>query len=140
MSNAVVLVDTGPLVAMFDPSDRARESCLTELGRLERRRLVTTLAVVTEATYLLDFSKSAQQAFLTFVASGAVELAELGATLVSKAQSLMAKYADLPMDFADATLVVLAESLDTTTIFTLDRRDFGVYRTGRRKFRLIPKP
>src|SRR5688572_11419161 len=125
---------------MFDPSDRARESCLKELGRLERRRLITTLAVVTEATYLLDFSKSAQQAFLTFVASGAVELAEFGATLVSKAQSLMAKYADLPMDFADATLVVLAESLDTTTIFTLDRRDFGVYRTGRRKFRLIPKP
>ena len=51
----------------------------------------------------------------------------------------MAKYADLPMDFADATLVVLAELLGTTTVFTLDRRDFGIYRLGRRKLTLLPR-
>jgi predicted nucleic acid-binding protein len=52
----------------------------------------------------------------------------------------MSKYEDLPMDFADATLVVLAETLGTTSIFTLDRRDFGVYRIGRRKPTLLPRP
>lgn len=50
----------------------------------------------------------------------------------------MARFADLPMDFADATLVLLAEHLNTTWVFTLDRRDFGLYRVGRRAFRLIP--
>jgi len=43
------------------------------------------------------------------------------------------------MDFADATLVVLAERLRTTAVLTFDRRDFGVYRVGRRKFRLVPE-
>ena len=50
----------------------------------------------------------------------------------------MRRYADLPMDLADATLVVLAERLRTPWIFTLDRRDFSVYRVGRRTFRLLP--
>jgi predicted nucleic acid-binding protein len=52
----------------------------------------------------------------------------------------MAKHADLPMDYADATLVLLAERLDTTRVFSLDRRDFGVYRSRRRAFIVIPGP
>ncbi len=95
--------------------------------------------MVTEASYLLEFSQRAQQALLGFVASGAVELPEFGPKLVAKAQALMTKYADLPMDFADATLVVLAEGIGASDVFTLDRRDFGVYRLGRRRFTLLPK-
>lgn len=53
--------------------------------------------------------------------------------------ALMEKYLDLPTDFADATLVVLAESLGTTTVFTLDRRDFGIYRIGRRKLAVLAR-
>ena len=52
----------------------------------------------------------------------------------------MERYESLPMDFADATLVVLAELFQATTVFTLDSRDFGVYRLGRRTFRLVPSP
>jgi predicted nucleic acid-binding protein len=133
-----VLVDTGPLVALFDPSDHAHERCLKQLGRLENRRLVTTLAVLTEASYLLDFSKRAQQALLAFVARGAVEPLHLAAPAVECAALLMSKYQDLPMDFADATLMTLAEALGTTAVFTLDRRDFAVYRLGRRKLQLLP--
>ncbi|MCK6554920.1 PIN domain-containing protein [Candidatus Binatia bacterium] len=99
---------------------------------------MTSLAVVTEAVYLLGFSGPAQRALLAFVASGAVEIAEFGGAQVSRAAALMERYADLPMDFADATVVVLAEHLRTTVVFTLDHRDFSVYRPGRRAFHLKP--
>jgi len=134
----LVLVDTGPLVSLFDPSDRDHEACKHALGRLRSSRRVTSLAVVTEASYLLDFSAAARQALLAFIAAGGVEIAEFTAADISRAATLMTKYASLPMDLADATLVVLAERLSTHTVFTLDRRDFGVYRVGRRAFRLLP--
>ncbi len=136
---SVVLVDTGPLVALFDPSDGHYAACTRELARLERHRLVTSLAVVTEATYLLDFSARAQQALLSFIAGGALEVCEFDSGSVERAAALMTKYEDLPMDFADATIVVLAETLGTTTVFTLDRRDFSVYRVGRRKLSRLPR-
>lgn len=139
MPAAVVLVDTGPLVALFDPSDAQHANCTKELARLERHRLLTTLAVLTEAICLLDFSNHAQRALLEFIARGAVEVVDFDAAAVGRASALMDKYQDLPMDFADATLVVLAESLGTTTVFTLDRRDFGIYRIGRRKLTALPR-
>jgi uncharacterized protein len=134
----VVLVDTGPLVALFDPSDRAHSACKSTLGTLRRARRITSIAVLTEATYLLGFSAAARQALLSFVIAGAIEIAEFGAADVSRAAALMNRYADLPMDFADATLVVLAERFACSSVFTLDRRDFGTYRVGRRAFRILP--
>lgn len=135
----VVLVDTGPLVALFDPSERAHVKCERALASLERTQLVTSIAVLTEATYLLAFSDAAQNALLSFVVAGAMEIADFGREDIARASTLMAKYRDLPMDFADATLVVLAERLRCTRVFTLDVRDFGVYRVGRRKLELLPK-
>ena len=139
MKSGVVLVDIGPVVALFDPSDREHSLCTRELAKLEQRRLVTSLAVITEAAYLLDFSSRAQAALLAFVSSGALEIAHFDQRAVGKAAALMEKYGDLPMDFADATLVVLAEELGTRAVFTLDRRDFGIYRLGRRKLELLPR-
>lgn len=133
-----VLVDTGPLVAIFDPSDQDHERCTAELGRLSRYRLVTTLAILTEASHLLAYSAEAQQALLAFVGAVAVEVAELDAAHLSRAAELMKKYEDLPMDLADATLVLLAGVLRTNSIFTLDRQDFSVFRIGRRTFRILP--
>ena len=134
-----VLVDTGPLVALFDPSDRDHEACTDALARLGRSRLLTTLAVVTETTYLLAFSGQAQRAILQFVGSGAIELADLNAAQLGRAAALMEQYEDLPMDFADATLIVIAESERTQTVFTLDRRHFSIYKAGRKPFRLLPE-
>lgn len=136
---AAVLVDTGPLVALFDPSDRSHDRCERALARLERSRLITSLAVLTEATYLLGFSGEAQSALLAFISAGAVDVAEFGRDDVTRAAALMTKYRDLPMDFADATLVVLADRLAISKVFTLDQRDFGVYRVGRRKLDVIPR-
>ena len=67
-----------------------------------------------------------------------VELADFGAAEVSRCAALTQRYEHLPMDFADATLVVLAEQLHTTSVFTFDRRDFSVYRAGRRALRIVP--
>jgi len=94
--------------------------------------------VLTEVTYLLDFALRAQTTFLSFVAAGGVEVVDLTATELGRAATLMTKYHELPMDFADASLVVLAERLATRSVFTLDHRDFSVYRLGRESFRLIP--
>ena len=137
-AGAIVLVDTGPLVALFDPSDRDHEVCTAELGTLSQSRLVTTLAVLTEASYLLAFSAEAQRGVIEFVGAGAIELPELDASDLARAAGLMKKYQDLPMDLADATLVVLAERLRTSRIFTLDRQDFSVYRVGRKAFHILP--
>lgn len=138
-AGATVLVDTGPLVALFDPSDRDHAVCTAELGRLNRCRLVTTLAVLTEASHLLAFSPAAQRSVIDFAGAGAVELSEFGGADLVRASALMTKYEDLPMDFADATLVVLAERLHTLWVFTLDRQDFSVYRLGRRALRILPE-
>jgi hypothetical protein len=137
MPAAVVLVDTGPLVALLDPSDRARERCRSALDRLGRADLVTTEAVVTEAEYLLDFSSEAQAALMHVLASGRPRVEAIAATDRKRLAELMGRYADLPMDYADATLVLVAERLGATRVFTLDRRDFGVYRVGRKRFEIV---
>jgi predicted nucleic acid-binding protein len=134
----VVLIDTGPLVALFDPSDNEHEHSKRTLAQLRHSRRVTSLAVLTEAVYLLGFSTRAQWALLSFVAARGVELADFSAAEVSQCAALMQRYETLRMDFADATLVVLAEQLHTTSVFTFDRRDFSVYRAGRRAFHILP--
>lgn len=135
----VVLVDTGPLVALFDPSDRARAACRATLATLERADLVTTEAVVTEASFLLDFSVDAQVALQTLLAAGRPRVVAMGPDDRARIATLTRKYRDLPMDYADSTLVALAERLGTTTVFTLDRRDFAVYRAGRKSFDMWPR-
>lgn len=126
-----VLIDTGPLVACFNPNDGEHAACIEKLRFLKGRRLVTTLVIVTETLYLLDFSLSNQKKFLQFMASGVIEVEDLDTDDFLAAAELMQKYHDCPMDFGDATLVVLADRLQTRQILTLDHHDFGIYRTGR---------
>ena len=78
-------------------------------------------------------------ACVDFFLSGGALLAPSSVTSVQRVRELLDKYADLPMDFADATLVGLAEELDCTSVFTADRTDFSVYRLkGRQPFRIVP--
>jgi hypothetical protein len=103
----------------------------------ERWRLVTTWPVVTEAMYLLGASLPAQSTLLAMVGSSTVEIADI-LDQVDRIASLMTKYQDVPMDFADASQVAVAERESLDTIFTLDD-DFRVYRLGgRRAFRVVP--
>ena len=135
-----VLVDAGPLVAILHRDDHDHEVCVETLKRM-RMSLMTTWMPVTEAMYLLDFSVDAQGALLEIIERGALSVLSLDADDVPSMRSLMRKYSDLPMDFADASLVHAANREGIRDIFTLDRRDFSVYRLKRRRpFTIIPKP
>jgi predicted nucleic acid-binding protein len=134
----VVLVDTGPLVALFDRDDAHHARCVQALKSI-RRPLVTVWPVLTEATYLLSFSFQAQDDLWEFVERGGLRLAELSARDVPRIRALMQKYRDHPMDLADAVLVRVAEREHLRTIFTLDHADFHTYRPAPGKsFTLIP--
>ncbi|MFQ6023917.1 MAG: type II toxin-antitoxin system VapC family toxin [Acidiferrobacterales bacterium] len=134
-----VLVDAGPLVAILHRDDRDHKLCVETLKRIGTP-LVTTWMPVTEAMYLLAFSADAQGALLEIIERGALKVLPVDTDDVPNIRSLMHKYADLPMDFADATLVHVANREGLRDIFTLDRRDFSVYRLKRgRPFTIIPK-
>jgi uncharacterized protein len=134
----LILVDAGPLVAILDADDQYHDSCLTALRGVEEP-LATLWPNITEAMYhLLDLPR-AQQALLEMLESGGVQILELGSADVPWIRELMIKYADRPMDMADAALLRVAEREGVRTFFTLDRRDFSVYRLhGRIRPILIP--
>ena len=134
----MILIDTGPIVALFDKDDRYYVPCLEILNEL-REPLLTTWPVLTECFYLLNFSWEVQDSVWLFIQRGGIEIYPLEKELLIRCRELMRQYRDLPMDLADATLVVLAEVLDLSKIFTLDQKDFSVYRfKGRKRFTLIP--
>jgi predicted nucleic acid-binding protein len=134
----VTLLDAGPLVALVHASDQEHDRCRTALGSI-RRPLCTVWPVITEALYLLDFSWKAQDAVWAMLDEGGVTLIGLDAGDVPRMRELMRKYRDLPMDVADAALVTVAEREGITRVFTLDRRDFEVYRPAKiGRFSLVP--
>ena len=94
---------------------------------------------MTEVLYLLDFSLSAQSAALDFVLTGTVTLVPSSIESLALAKRLMTKYHDLPMDFADATLVTIAHDLGVQDIVTFDERHFSIYKLRSKKgFRILP--
>ena len=125
-----VLVDTGPLVALLDRSDPDHVACQKTLSSLNDS-LVTVWPVVTEAMYMLRAYWQAQEALWEMIEMGAVEILPLGIDDLPRMKELMRKYRDLPMDLADAALVRAAERERLRRIFTLDRRDFQIYRPSR---------
>jgi predicted nucleic acid-binding protein len=126
------------LVAYLHRDDRYHERCL-EAIRSFPGLFLTTEAVLTEAMYLLAGISGSQQACLEIFTRGGVVLVAATRASLRRCQTLMAKYADVPMDFADATLVALAEEVGIRDVFTLDRRGFETYRIGRHgTFRLQP--
>jgi uncharacterized protein len=134
----MILVDTGPLVALIHEDDDQHRVCKETLLTLTER-LGTVWPVLTEAMYLLSFSWDAQMALWEMVETGAVEILPLGIDDVPRMKELMRKYRDLPMDLADAALVRVAERQRLRRIFTLDRRDFQIYRPSRiGRFSIFP--
>lgn len=128
-----IVVDSGPLIALFDRSD-AHHSRAVQLVKSLSGRLVTNFAVVTEVVYMLDFSPQAQRDFLFWAERSLILDTGTGADL-PRIRALLDKYADLPADFADASLVALCERLGSTVVASVDS-DFTVYRTqDRRAFR-----
>jgi len=134
----VILVDAGPLVALIHADDRHHQQCREALASL-REPMITVWPAFTEAMYLLAFSSDAQDALWQILDSDALRIGELCEEDYPRMCELMRKYHDLPMDLADAALVRLAERESIHRVFTIDRRDFQVYRPkGIRRFDILP--
>ncbi len=125
----MIIADTGFFVALGNQNDQKHQLAIQVLNTLNEP-LITTYPVITETCYLLarGSGSNAQCIFLTEVAESAFEVFNLSCTNVTRMVELMQKYADLPMDMADASLVVLAEYLGHGRIVTVDQRDFNTYR------------
>ncbi len=136
----MTLVDAGPLVALIDADEPDHHTCVLALATLALP-LVTTCPAFTEAMYLLNRAggPAGRQALWRLVSTGRLAISDLPMAALERSAVLMDKYADLPMDLADATLVALAEQAGQRRIFTLDR-DFTIYRLhGRTRFEIIPR-
>lgn len=136
MPNEIVLWDTGPLVALLDRRDQSHAACTAALEHIGRS--MTTEAVLTEAHFLLRRVPEAPVRLLELLLGWQVEVFEADLATRLRQAELMTKYANVPMDYADATLVAAAEVLDARSVFTLDR-DFLIYRLyDRQPFTAIP--
>ena len=125
-------------MALIHADDRHHDSCRDALEQI-RESLATVWPVITEAMYLLDFASQAQDALSRLLERNAVKILPLDAGDVPRMRELMRKYRDLPMDLADAALVRAAERERIARVFTIDRRDFEVYRPrGIRRFTILP--
>ena len=134
----MILVDAGPLVALIHADDQQHERC-KEVFQSLREPVGTVWPALTEAMYLLSFSWRAQDALWEMVDTETVQILPLDHNDVPRMKELMRKYQDLPMDLADAALVRVAEREKLRRIFTLDRRDFEVYRPARLgRFTILP--
>jgi predicted nucleic acid-binding protein len=104
-----------------------------------REPMLTVWPAFTEAMYLLGFSGAAQEALWDILDSDALWMADLNEEDYPRVRHLMRKYRDLPMDLADAALVRVAERERIHRVFTIDRRDFEIYRpSGIRRFDIVP--
>jgi uncharacterized protein len=121
-----VLIDAGPLIALFDSSDKYHRKIKSFL-KGNPFRYVSTIAVFTEVSHMLDFSTAAQRDFYEWVMYKGVIISDINQNDLLRLIELTDKYSSLPMDFADATLVITAEKTGIRRIISIDR-DFDVYR------------
>lgn len=135
----LAIVDAGPLLAAANAADPDHARCLAVLGRRDLQ-LVIAAPAVAEVSYLLGAraGPTAEAAFLRGLAAYDVE-APRGEDWLRVAE-LVERYADLSLGGTDASIVALAERLDTDVVVTLDRRHFGVVRPRHRAaLRLLPE-
>lgn len=135
----MILVDAGPLVALIHVDDQEHQRCKDVFEYLNEP-MGTVWPALTEAMYLLGFSWRAQDALWELVEMEAVRILSLDHGDLPRMRQLMRQYRDLPMDLADAALVRVAEREKLRRVFTLDRRDFEVYRPARGgRFAILPQ-
>ena len=127
-----ILIDAGPLIALFDNSDSYHLKAISFLKDL-KRPLITTWPVVTETSYMLSYNLKVQMNFLEWIHRGGLEIMEIEKGYIFRLIELTKKYNDVPMDLADATLIVASEITGIREIASIDS-DFYVYRDIRNKY------
>jgi uncharacterized protein len=130
----MLMIDTGYLVALLDHKD-GYHRIAKQFAYTQSEGWITTWPVITETMYFLMERISVDGAVLLLddVKAGAIRVWDIPTEQIDQAQRLMRRYSSLPMDLADASLVLLAEHLDSGRILTTDQRDFGAYRWKNRK-------
>jgi uncharacterized protein len=127
------ILDTGPLVAYLDASEKQHTRVAARLDAFTGQ-LLTTSAVITEAMHLLATDRRGPGLLAELVAQSGMQIFDFSeAPTLAEAARRMEKYANVPMDYADATLLLLAEHLDVFEILTLDYRGFTVFRSAKGK-------
>jgi uncharacterized protein len=126
----MIIVDTGFWLALADKTDTYHEQAKQALIQFNSEPFITTWPVITETCYLLlkRLGNDAQIRFINSLAAGVSEVFDLQSSHYPRITVLMQKYANLPMDLADASLVILAEQLGNGRILSVDHRDFYTYR------------
>jgi uncharacterized protein len=133
-----LLLDTSALVSLLDRSQECHTECMLCFDEW-KGPVISTEAVLTEATQLLGGVPGGSRSCIDFFLGGGAVLVPSSASALRRARELLVQHADLPMGYAHATLVALAEELDTNRVLTTDRRAFGAYRlNGRKSFRMSP--
>ncbi len=131
------ILDTSPWVALIDRSESKHDICVQWLKNYSGK-LYSTEAVLTEVLYLLNFSIKAQTIAIDFVLKSVVEIIPSSVESLKKVKNLIKKYSDLPMDYADATIVCLAMDTGIHDIITFDQKDFSIYRVKNKPFVISP--
>ena len=133
-----ILVDTGPLVAILAARDARRAVCLDQVRKVSPP-LFTCWPVITEAAWLLRREYAAVERLLAKLNDGFISLLPMDSSAGPPLRAILTRYHSLGPQIADAALVYLADREEIDTIFTLDKRDFTVYRTTKgRRLRIVP--
>jgi len=125
------LIDAGPLIALFNKNDKYHEK-IKEFIRNYKGLLTTSWPVITEVCHMLDFNINAQIDFLKWIKLGGLKVEGIETKEIDKIIKLSDKYSDIPMDLADATLIIISERLGLKEIITIDS-DYYIYRTTERE-------
>ena len=133
-----VAVDTGPILALINRRDQFHQSC-AEAIRTVPLPMYTVWPVIVEAYYLIQRYGGPADVVMHWLQAGHLRLLDLKAAEIRRIRYLARKYAELPIDLADAALVAACEKAKIRRIFTVDRRDFLIYRPAHvEHFEIIP--
>ena len=125
------LIDAGPLIALFNKNDKYHKK-IKEFIKNYKGLLTTSWPVITEVCHMLDFNIGAQIDFLKWIRLGGLKVEDIETEEIDKIIELSKKYSDIPMDLADATLIIISERSGIKEIITIDS-DYYIYRTTERE-------
>ena len=125
------LIDAGPLIALFNRNDKYHQK-IKDFIKTYDGVLTTSWPVVTEVCHMLDFNINTQIDFLKWVKLGGIRIEDIKSTEIERIILLSEKYSDIPMDLADASLVIISERLKIKEIITIDS-DYCIYRTTQKE-------
>jgi len=125
----MVLIDTGYWCVLANPKDKHHQRAIT-VSKSMQEDPITTWPVITETCHIIqrELGPTAVVRFIKLLQDNEIDIFRLDTVHLPAVQRLIKKYADLPMDLADASLVILAEELGHGRILSTDRRDFKTYR------------